>query len=223
MNRIGIVIADDQALFIEGLKAVLRSYAKDIEILAAVGNGEEAVAAVGEYGPEVVLLDVRMPVMDGVEAAKIIHELYSSTKIMMLTTFDDDEYVQNAIQNGAAAYILKDIPPQEFIEAIRAINGGTVLISPRVAQKLVSHLDGGNGAVSPEPMEVPEWMDALSRREQEILRYIADGYGNPEIAVALCIAEQTVRNHVSVIYSKLGVHSRFDAMKKARTVPRELG
>jgi DNA-binding NarL/FixJ family response regulator len=158
-------------------------------------------------------MDVRMPVMDGVEATRRIREAHPEARIMMLTTFEDDEYVQEALEHGAAGYILKDIPPAELIASIRVVAGGAFLIAPSVAKSLIHR-----AYLKPEfsPTPEPEWLRQLSRREREILGRLVEGRSNKEIAAELFIAEQTVRNHISVIYDKTGVDDRAQAVRLAR-------
>ena len=159
-----------------------------------------------------------MPKMDGVETAKYISVNYPKIKIVMLTTFDDDDYVQEALKYNVVGYILKDTPLTELITMIPIVNEGTVLISQKVAKKLLSghhHKNMGQSAsITDEKLDsMPEWYDKLTPRELEILVCVAQGLDNGEIADSLCIAEQTVKNHISIIYSKLGVHKRLQAMR----------
>jgi len=213
MSRIRVLLVDDQALFVESLRTVLERSAEDIEVIGIARNGAEAVEAVTNSPCELVVMDVRMPVMDGVEATKRIRELRPDARIMMLTTFEDDEYVKEALEHGAAGYILKDIAPAELIASIRAVAGGAFLIAPSVAKSLIRR-----AYLKPEfsPTPEPEWLRQLSRREREILGHLVEGRTNKEIAAELCIAEQTVRNHISVVYDKMGVSDRAQAVRLAR-------
>ncbi|MBN1409856.1 MAG: response regulator transcription factor [Spirochaetales bacterium] len=211
MDKIRILLADDQTLFVESLKTVLEIRAGDIEVAGIARNGEEAVAMALELKPDVILMDVRMPVMDGVMATKEIHGRQPETHIIMLTTFNDDEYVLNALHYGAAGYLLKDIPPGDVISAIRAVNEGHVLIAQHVAAKLVDH---AYGLKKPEPEGgTGDKLKSLTEREKTILKLISEGHNNSEIAARLYLAEQTVKNYVSVLYSKLGISGRSHAMK----------
>ena len=223
MNKTRVVLADDQVLFVESLRTVLETRTDDIEVVGIALSGKEAVRLVMELQPDIILMDVRMPDMDGVEATKIIREAYPATHVMMLTTFDDDAYVTEALDHGAAGYVLKDIPPNELIVSLRAVCNGSVIISPSVANKLLRMKDGERGEDSSheEPSETPtknSFLRYLSKREIEILRLIGKGYDNTLIAKKLSIAEQTVKNHVSVIYSKLNVHNRIQVMKLANSM-----
>ena len=172
------------------------------------------MALTAELQPDVILMDVRMRKMNGVEATKRIMEQFPETRILMLTTFDDDEYVIEALKYGAVGYLLKDMPPSELITAVRAVYEGGVLISPRVAAKLVEKLvqqtENQTPAQAAETKE-PAWVKELSSREKEILKLLAKGLDNEEIARTLHIAKQTVKNYVSVIYGKLGVRDRVQA------------
>lgn len=214
MNTIKVLLVDDQILFIESLKSVIETIAPDISIIGMAHNGKEALNSIRNSPPDIVLLDVRMPVMDGVETVKIIHKNYPGIKVMMLTTFDDDEYVHEAMKFGAAGYMLKDVPPENLVDSIRAITAGTMQISPKIMVKLME-FSGEN-----TPMNLKKKIkdiESLSRREQEILYLISKGYDNVQIAGELFIAEQTVKNHVHNIYSKLSIHDRFTAAKVAKT------
>lgn len=215
-NKLRILLVDDQVLFAESLKTVLELKSNDIQVVGIATGGEEAVALTEKEEPHIILMDVRMPGMDGVQATKIIHEAHPNIIIMMLTTFDDDEYIYEAFNYGATGYLLKDIPINELITSLRAVKEGAVLISPRVATKLVKNAPiiqknlEGTAESSPPP-----WLDSLGKREREILVYIAKGYDNPHIAAELFITEQTVKNYVSGIYVKLGEHNRMKVMQIA--------
>jgi DNA-binding NarL/FixJ family response regulator len=213
MSAIRVLLVDDQALFVESLRTVIEHSADDIEIVGIARNGAQAVEAMAATPADLVVMDVRMPVMDGVEATRRIREAHPEARIMMLTTFEDDEYVQEALEHGAAGYILKDIPPAELIASIRVVAGGAFLIAPSVAKSLIHR-----AYLKPEfsPVPEPDWLRQLSRREREILGRLVEGRSNKEIAAKLCIAEQTVRNHISVIYDKIGVDDRAQAVRLAR-------
>ncbi len=218
-GKIRLLLVDDQVLFVQSLRTVIEIQASDIEVVGTAGNGEEAVAIVEETRPEVVLMDVRMPVMDGVEAARLIHQRHPAVHLIMLTTFDDDNYVYKALSHGAAGYLLKDIPPSELIASIRAVREGPVLISPSIAARLAEQaLHKGFPPLiseSGDESDAAERMETLSRREREVLRLVAEGLDNREIAERLFLAEQTVKNHVSTIYSKLDVRDRVHLIRLA--------
>jgi DNA-binding NarL/FixJ family response regulator len=226
-RRIRVLLADDQVLFVESLRTVLETRAEDFEVVGVAGTGREAVQLVMEKHPDIILMDVRMPEMDGVEATKIIHETYPDIHVLMLTTFDDDEYVVEALNHGAAGYMLKDMPPADLIVSLRAVCKGSIIISPQVANKLLRMREGEgkpeDGTVRPKPLPDGSFLRYLSKREIEILRLIGTGADNVRIARKLSIAEQTVKNHVSVIYSKLHVHNRMQAMKLANSLKEYFG
>lgn len=211
MEKTEIILVDDQVLFVESLKTVIEIRAPEITVVGIAHNGEEAVRLVEKRKPSIVLMDVRMPVLDGVEAVRIIHEKFPHIRIIMLTTFDDDVYVKKALNYGAVGYLLKDIAPSELIASLRVIKNGPVLISPSVAAKLVDHAYSSNEHKNESERDIR--LGALSRREREILDLMALGYDNREIAQELSIAEQTVKNHVSIIYDKLGVRDRVQAVQ----------
>jgi DNA-binding NarL/FixJ family response regulator len=220
---IKVLLVDDQVLFVASLKTVLETRAEDFEVIGVALNGREAVRLVMENPPDIILMDVRMPDMDGVEATRIIHESYPDIHVLMLTTFDDDEYVVEALNHGASGYVLKDIPPEDLIVSLRAVCKGSIIISPQVANKLLRLREGEPRAEEGPEQKVRSTADNsflryLSKREIEILRLVGAGSDNAHIARKLSIAEQTVKNHVSVIYSKLHIHNRMQAMKLANSL-----
>lgn len=228
MSRIKVLLADDQVLFVESLRTVLETRAEDFEVVGVAFSGREAVRLAMEKHPDIVLMDVRMPDVDGVQATKIIHESWPEIHVLMLTTFDDDEYVVEALNHGAAGYMLKDIPPADLIVSLRAVSKGSIIISPQVANKLLRMREGEGkpeeGAESrPRPLPDSAFLRYLSKREVEILRLIGTGADNAHIARKLSIAEQTVKNHVSDIYSKLHIHNRMQAMKLASSLKEYFG
>lgn len=217
---IRLLIVDDQVLFAETLQTVIGMKAEDIEVVGLAYNGKEAVEAAERLGPDIILMDVRMPVMDGVQAASYIHGVLPDIRIMMLTTFDDDAYVHDALKGGAVGYLLKNMPSDDLISSIRAVNAGTMQISPSVAAQLVSgnreERPPGPKREEPAGEEIVYNIDSLSRREREILYLMSRGYDNSHIAARLFLADQTVKNHISRIYNKLNIHDRMAAMKAAR-------
>jgi len=212
---IRVLIADDQRLFLESLSTCLRNYADDIEVVGMAANGEEAVQLALEERPDVVLMDVHMPILNGVDATGRIMEKLPATRIIVLSTYDEDDYVRNALKLGAAGYLLKDISPTELIASIRALSSGTVQISPRVVSKLMRSILTEDPSPARRLAEEFEWFDSLTAREREVFSLIATGCDNTEIAARLHMAEHTVRNHVSEIYSKLGVQDRFQIIQLA--------
>lgn len=213
MQPIKLILVDDQVLFVESLKAVLESDEEAITVAGVAYDGFKALELVAREKPDMVLMDVRMPVMDGVEATKRIVRDFPDIKIIMLTTFDDDEYVHKAMNFGAVGYLLKNIPPHRLISSIRAVQAGSVLIAPGIVSKLLNK--SGTTSEKDYEEEVRKCLATLGNREVEILRLMAQGFGNRQIVEKLNIAEQTVRNHVSMIYGKLGVRDRYEAIQIA--------
>lgn len=210
-----VLLVDDQILFVESLKSVLQSRSSDIEVVGTAYNGEEGIRKAEELQPDIILMDVRMPEMDGVQAMEEIRERMPSVKVIMLTTYDDDVYVKKAILNGAVGYILKDIPPDELLNTIRVVRNGAFLLSSSVAGKLLK----GNGVTGADKIfkeqSLPEWYYMLSRKERHMLRMVVEGYDNQEIAEKVNLANQTVRNYLSEIYGQLDVRGRIEAIKAA--------
>jgi DNA-binding NarL/FixJ family response regulator len=211
VKKIHVLLVDDQVLFVESLRRVIEGVAPDLVVDAIAENGKAAIAAAEKYRPDVVLMDVRMPTMDGVESTRVILQKLPETQVIILTTYDDDEYLQNALQAGAVGYLLKDIRPQELVGAVRAVGNGAFLISPTIAKRLLlrARENRDQDFTHPRQEEIPAWLARLSRREKEILYLIAHGMSNKEIANAVFVAEQTIKNHVSAIYSKIGNNDRF--------------
>lgn len=212
MKPIRILIADDQSLFRESLHAYL-SMQSDYLVVGEAGNGQEALQMTNIHKPDVVLMDVRMPVLDGVETTRLLHEIHPECKVIMLTTFDDDEYVFEALRNGAAGYLLKDTSAEKLLEAVRAVACGESFIQPSIQAKVVAEFARMARQIPSKTLILAE---PLSPRELEILRLVANGANNREIAVRLFIAEGTVKNHVSNILEKMGVEDRTQAAIKAR-------
>ncbi len=212
MGKIRVLLVDDQKLLLQSVKSVIDYTAPDLEVVGLAANGEEAVTIAEEHTPDVILMDVRMPVMDGVEATRRIRVRCPETKIIMLTTFDDDEYVLEAMRLGAVGYLLKDLETAELIKAVRSAHEGGVLIAPRVAAKMIGALTRGAGVRKPGN-DGPE--AKLTEREREILRQIALGRDNKEIADLLHLSPGTVKNHVSNIYAKLDLRDRAQAVRFA--------
>jgi DNA-binding NarL/FixJ family response regulator len=216
MDKIRLLIVDDQILFLESLSTFLRNYAADIEVVGLARNGAEALEKAAALHPDIVLMDVHMPVMDGVEATGKLIASQPGIRILILSTYDVDDYVRRALKLGAAGYLLKDISPTELIASIRALKAGAVQISPQVVAKLMSSV------LSEEPSAEREirleWLESLTRREREVFTLIARGCDNAQIGEELHMAEHTVRNHVSMIYSKLGVQDRFQIIQLANKI-----
>jgi len=207
---IHVLVVDDQSLIRQGLKALLE-LEPDIEVLAEAEDGQKAVAYVEQshqtsLQPDVILMDIRMPIMDGVAATREIHNKFPEIKILVLTTFDDDEYVTAAIQSGAMGYLLKDTPSEEVAVAIRAVHKGYTQLGPGIVKKLMTQFPA-----TPAPATPPPILDELTPREKDVLRLIAQGASNKEIAQKLYISEGTVKNHVTNILTRLNLRDRTQA------------
>ena len=210
MQKIKVLVADDHPVFLEGLCSILTLRDSEIKLVSSVSDGREAVEEVKKLTPDVVLLDIKMPVMNGVEAARIIKESTPETKIIMLTNFEDRDLIIAALKVGANGYILKDAPIPQLIQSIRTVYQGNVLISPKVAEKLIStdeKQDIGNQSIPQDGK-----LDDLTSREKQILILMTRGRENWEIAQELFISEKTVRNYASQIYAILGVNNRTQAV-----------
>lgn len=215
--KIRVLLVDDQSLFREGLRTLLSVW-DDIDVVAEAGNGKLAIEAVATHTPDVVLMDLRMPVMGGVAATQAITRSSNTAKVIVLTTFDDDDDVFNALRAGAVGYLLKDVSSDKLVDAIRATARGESILQPSVAAKLVAEFARLSSAPSPakKPSANADLLDPLSERELQILAHIAQGAGNKEIAAALFLAQGTVKNYVTQILSKLGVRDRTQAALLAR-------
>lgn len=215
MEHTKVIVVDDQHLFAEGLKHVIEGESNGrIRIVAAAENGSEAVNLTAKLKPDVVLMDIRMPVMDGVAATRAIHERHPEIRIMILTTFDDEDLVFDALNCGANGYVLKTIEPADLILAIDAVRSGAFYVSPSVGYALA---DMRKHPEEPEHHKstvarIVEKMPSLTLREAEVIEQILKARRNNDIAENLCISEKTVRNHISAIYEKLGMHNRLQLM-----------
>ncbi|MEH2081059.1 MAG: response regulator transcription factor [Nostoc sp.] len=210
---IKVLLVDDQSLIRQGLRALLE-LEPDLEIVGEAENGEQAINFVAEFQPDVILLDIRMPIMDGVAATQEIQKRFAKTKILVLTTFDDDEYVSAALKNGAMGYLLKDTPSEELAVAIRAVHKGYTHLGPGIVKKLLTQFSHVAPIHSPP---VPSNLVELTPREKEVLRLIATGASNREIAQELYISEGTVKNHVTNILNRLNLRDRTQAAIWANT------
>jgi len=212
LEPIRVLIADDHALFRRGLEMVLEEE-DDIDLVGQASDGTEAVDVAGEALPDVVLMDIRMPKISGIEACRAIKEVAPSAKIVMLTISDEEEDLFEAIRAGASGYLLKDIPLDEVAEAVRAVHGGQSLINPSMAGKLLSEF-ATLAKRDDEEEERVQHVAApkLTDREMEVLKLVARGMNNRDIAKELFISENTVKNHVRNILEKLQIHSRMEAV-----------
>ena len=209
MNDIRVLVVDDQRLVRDGIASLL-DIQEGIQVVGQADDGQEAVEKAASLTPDVVLMDVRMPVMDGVAAAALIHRRFPGCKVLMLTTFDDEEYIVKSLHAGAVGYLLKDIPAARLAQAIHLAHAGIYQLEPSVAGKLVGMLSAAGKATADPPPAAVAAHD-LTERELEVLRQIATGATNREIADRLVVSEGTVKNHVSSILSRLGLRDRTQA------------
>jgi len=203
VDPVRVVISDDHELFRRGLRMVLEAE-DDIEVVAEASDGQEAVARVEELAPDVVLMDVRMPRMGGIEATRLIRQLYPTTRIIVLTVSDEEDDLYAAVKAGANGYLLKEVSIEEVADAVRAVYAGQSLISPALASKLLADFAGRVRADDNNAVPSPR----LSDREVAVLKLVALGHGNDEIAGQLDVSESTVRNHVANILVKLQLRSQ---------------
>lgn len=202
-----VLLADDHAMFRSGMRAVLDTQ-PNLQCVAEVGDGRAAVAETQRLRPDVAVLDVRMPKLDGLEATKAILSTPGNvTKVLVLTTYDLDDYVYRALQAGASGFLLKSVPPEELLSAVGVVARGDALIDPSVTRRLVARF-----ARSLEPVAGPPELDRLTSREREVLLLIAEARSNAEIAAALQVGEETVKTHVSRVLAKLNLRDRVHAV-----------
>ncbi|WP_327366655.1 response regulator transcription factor [Streptomyces sp. NBC_01217] len=201
---IRVLLADDQRLVRAGFRSILEDE-DDIEVVGEAGDGEAAVSACRELRPDVVLMDIRMPGMDGLEASRLIagDEQLASVKVVILTTFDLDDYVYGALRAGATGFLVKDTEPEELLQAVRVAARGDALISPSVTRRLIAEFAGRVKGPEPDPR-----LDVLTDREREVMQLVAAGLTNDEIAARLVLSPSTAKTHVSRIMSKLGARDR---------------
>ena len=203
---IRVLVADDQPLLAEGIATIL-DVADDIEVVAQARNGQEAVERAASARPDVALMDIQMPVMDGIEATRRLTAMPQPARVIILTTFDIDQYVFEAVQAGASAFLLKDIARHQLVEAVRRVHAGDALVSPTITRKLMEAF------VQPrtDPAAARS-VAALSQREVEVLRAIAQGLSNSEIAEKLFVSQSTIKTHVAHVLAKLRVRDRVHAV-----------
>ena len=200
-----VLVADDQSMVRAGFRMLL-SGAEDIEVVAEASNGLEAIDKAARFHPTVILMDIRMPELDGLQATKRILAADNGARILILTTFDLDEYVYEALAAGASGFVLKDDPPEQLLAAIRTVAAGEALLSPAVTKRVIEHF-----MRIPRPIP-PKEFDELTAREQEVFRLIASGLSNTEIAHELYISDATVKSHITHILQKLNLRDRVQAV-----------
>jgi DNA-binding NarL/FixJ family response regulator len=203
-----VVVVDDQALVRRGFAMVLEQQS-DIEVVAEAGTGLEAIDTVRKHKPDIVLMDIRMPELDGLEATeRIVAENGEQTRIIVLTTFDPDEYIYRALRAGASGFLLKDIPPEDLVAAVRAVAEGGALLAPDITRRLITKF----ATQSDSNPELGERIERLTERERDVLGCIGIGHNNQEVAAELGIGAATVKTHVSSVLSKLGLRDRAQAV-----------
>jgi DNA-binding NarL/FixJ family response regulator len=208
-----IVVADDHQIVRSGFAALLGTQ-PDFTVVGIADDGAEAVRVCRETSPDVVLMDVRMPGMDGIEATRLLTAADSGPRVLVLTTFDLDEYVYDALRAGASGFLLKDVTAERLFDAVRVIAEGEALLAPVITKRLISEFARQRPRPA-DPAQEPGLLRALTPRETEVLRLIAGGLSNPEIAKRLVVTEETVKTHVSRVLSKLGLRDRTQAVVAA--------
>ncbi len=204
-SSLRLLVADDQAVVRLGFTALLDSQ-DDMSVVGVAGDGKEAVRLARQLRPDVVLMDIRMPVLGGIDATRLLREAQDPPRVLVLTTFDLDDYVYDALRAGASGFLLKDATPEEIIGAVRVIGQGEALLAPAVTSRLIAEF-ARRARLTPPPE-----LGSLTPREHEVLLLVAGGLANAEIAGRLCLAEQTVKSHVSSVLSKLGLRDRVQAV-----------
>src|SRR5687767_12875287 len=202
---IRVLVADDQSMVRAGFRMLLSGEA-DVEVVAEAGNGLEAVEKAARFKPTVILMDIRMPELDGLEATRRILAADDGARVLIITTFDLDEYVYEALAAGASGFVLKDDPPEQLLAAIRTVAAGDALLSPTITKRVIKQF---TRISRPAP---PKEFDELTTREQEVFRLIANGLSNPEIAKELYISDTTVKTHITHILQKLNLRDRVQAV-----------
>jgi DNA-binding NarL/FixJ family response regulator len=204
---IRLLLVDDEELVRAGLRMILQS-SGDIEVVAEAADGAQAVEQVRRHQPDVVLMDIRMPTMDGLAATRELTALPDPPKIIVLTTFELDEYVHTALQHGAVGFLLKDTPPRDLIQAVRTVSAGNAMLSPTVTKRLLAEFATRGGA---QALRACKQLEALTEREREVVVAVAQGLSNAEIGKRLFMSEATVKAHVSRVLAKLGMSNRVQA------------
>lgn len=202
---IRVLLADDQALVRGGFRMILEAQ-PDLEIIAEAADGGEAVQLTRDSHPDVVLMDIRMPKMDGIEATRQLVRHGTTSRVLILSTFDLDAYVYDALRAGASGFLLKNVPPEELVDAVRTVASGEAMLAPTITRRLIEHY-----VRAPLPADEPRLVE-LSPRETEVLRLVAQGLSNTEIAETLYISQGTVKTHVTRILSKLDLRDRVQAV-----------
>lgn len=203
---ISVVVADDQELVRSGFALIVDTQ-PDLSVVAEAGDGHQAIEAVRAHRPDVLLLDIRMPGMDGIAAAKVVCA-ETETRVIILTTFDQDDYVYEALEAGASGFLLKDVRRDDLVHAVRVVHAGESLLAPAVTRRLIDDVVRRRAC----PLTPPKGLDQLTARESETLVLLGRGHSNAEIAAALVVSEHTVKTHVSNVFTKLGLRDRTQAV-----------
>ena len=206
---LGVLIADDQALMRAGFRLILEAEA-DLDVVGEAADGLEAVAAAQRLRPDIVLMDVRMPGLDGIEATRRLINSDCTAKVLMLTTFDMDEYVYESLRAGASGFLLKDVPPEQLVAGIRAVVSGEALLAPSVTRRMIEEFVRRPPSTAARP--APRELERLTAREREVLVLMAHGLSNAELAREFVVSEATVKTHVAHVLAKLGLRDRVQAV-----------
>ena len=212
MPKIKILIADDHAVVREGTRQIL-AQEPDLEVVAEAADGEEAIRLAGEYKPDVAIMDIAMPKCDGIEATRKIKGLYPGIAVLILSAYDDDQFVFSLLEAGAAGYLLKSIRGRELIDAVRAVYAGESVLHPSIARKVLNRF-----VPTPDKVAAQKAVEVLSDREVEVLKLATRGLSNQEIAEKLCLSLRTVQAHLGHIFNKLEVSSRTEAVVRGLKV-----
>jgi DNA-binding NarL/FixJ family response regulator len=208
---ITLLLADDQALLRRGFRMILEAEG-DLSVVGEAGDGATSVELAATLRPDVVLMDIRMPTMDGIEATRRIVDANAEVRVLVLTTFDLDEYAFGALRAGASGFVLKDARPGDLVAAVRTVAGGDAVVSPRMTRRLIEEFASLSPALDAEGVARRQALDALTDREREVLESLARGKSNAEIADTLYVSEATVKSHIGRIFTKLGVRDRVQAV-----------
>ena len=206
-----LLLCDDQALVRVGLRKILDAE-DDLEVVGEAGDGEDAVTEARRLRPDIVLMDIRMPVLDGIEATRRITSAQPSTRVLVLTTFGLDGYVYDALRVGASGFMLKDAPPEEIVAAVRVVANGDALLAPAITRTVIEEFARRHPDAPSPPLREPPALDELTPREREVLDLLARGLSNPEICDRLVVSEATTKTHVARILQKLGLRDRIQAV-----------
>jgi NarL family two-component system response regulator LiaR len=209
MERIRVLIADDHALVRDGTRRILEAE-RDMEVVAEAGDGEAAVTLASSLGPDVAIVDIGMPKLDGIEVTRRVKALCPDTAVLILTAYSDDQFIYSLLEAGAAGYLLKSIRSPELVEAVRALHAGESVLHPAIARKVLNHF-----VSSSDKAKKRESSEVLTQREMDILRLVTRGLSNAEIGNELFLSVRTVQGHLGSIFSKLGVSSRTEAVVRA--------